>query len=232
MADDKVICPFHNAGFSILTGEPENAPALDGLPVFEIIEKDGKAYVKVPYPLPKKKPMHMAKPDGSDPRKFVIIGGGAAGQSAAETLRQSDFKGEIIILSKEDRIPYDRTLLSKNTSGVDTTRAVLRSSDFLNEYGINYHLNSNVTSIDANSKQVFLENGTSIAYDKLLIASGGQAVKPRIPGIELQNVFTLRNSADQEAIKKVAPTAKKIVVLGSGFIGIETASHFKLAFKD
>lgn len=185
MADDKVICPFHNAGFSILTGEPENAPALDGLPVFEIIEKDGKAYVKVPYPLPKKKPMHMAKPDGSDPRKFVIIGGGAAGQSAAETLRQSDFKGEIIILSKEDRIPYDRTLLSKNTSGVDTTRAVLRSSDFLNEYGINYHLNSNVTSIDANSKQVFLENGTSIAYDKLLIASGGQAVKPRIPGIEL-----------------------------------------------
>lgn len=84
----------------------------------------------------------------------MIIGGGAAGQSAAETLRQSDFKGEIIILTKEDRIPYDRTLLSKNTSGVDTTRAVLRSSDFLNEYGINYHLNSNVTSIDANSKQV------------------------------------------------------------------------------
>lgn len=87
MADDKVVCPFHNAAFSILTGEPEHAPALDGIPVFEIVQKGGKTYVKVPYPLPKKKPMHMAKPDGSDSRRFVIIGGGAAGLSAAETLR-------------------------------------------------------------------------------------------------------------------------------------------------
>lgn len=152
MADDKVICPFHNAAFSILTGEPENAPAFDGLPVFEVVEKEGKIYAKVPYPLPKKKPMHMAKPDGSDKWRFVIIGGGAAGQSAAETLRQSDFKGEIVILSKEDRIAYDRTLLSKNTSGVDTTKAVLRPQAFLTEYGINYKLNSTVKSIDAAHK--------------------------------------------------------------------------------
>ena len=78
MADDKVVCPFHNAAFSILTGEPEHAPALDGLPVFDIIEKDGKFFVKVPAQLPKKIPMHMAKPDSSDSWKFVIIGGGAA----------------------------------------------------------------------------------------------------------------------------------------------------------
>ena len=125
MADDKVVCPFHNAAFSIITGEPEQAPALDGLPVFEVIENSGKHFAKVPYPLPKKKTMPMAKPDGSDHRSFVIIGGGAAGLSAAETLRQSNFKGQIHIYSKEDRIPYDRTLLSKNTSGVDTTKAVL-----------------------------------------------------------------------------------------------------------
>jgi nitrite reductase/ring-hydroxylating ferredoxin subunit len=54
MADDKVVCPFHNAAFSILTGEPEHAPALDGLPVFEVIEKDGKVFVKIPPVLPKK----------------------------------------------------------------------------------------------------------------------------------------------------------------------------------
>jgi len=62
-----------------------------------------------------------------------------------------------------------------------------------------------------------------------LIATGGSAIKPRIPGIDLENVFTLRNSHDQEQIKAAIKNAKKVVVLGSGFIGIETASHFKLA---
>lgn len=78
---------FHNAAFSIITGEPENAPALDGIPVFEVLQKDGKFYANVPVVLPKKVPMHMAKWNPSDTWKFVIVGGGAAGLSAAETLR-------------------------------------------------------------------------------------------------------------------------------------------------
>jgi apoptosis-inducing factor 3 len=142
IADDKIVCQFHNAAFSILTGAPENAPALDGIPIFEIIENEGKYFAKVPTVLPKKQPMPMCTRDPSDTRKFVIIGGGAAGLSAAETLRQSNFGGEIIVISRESIVPYDRTLLTKNTLGLDATKVVLRSQDFLSTYGIDYKLNS------------------------------------------------------------------------------------------
>jgi len=232
MADDKVVCPFHNAAFSILTGEPEQAPALDGLPVFEVLEKEGKFYVKVPTILPKKQPMPMAKWDPNDQRRFVIIGGGAAGLSAAETLRQSDYNGEILILSQEGKAPYDWTLLTKNTMGVDTDKIQLWNKEFLETYGIDYKLNTLVKSINSSNKTVTLSDDSVISFDKLLIATGGHAIKPIIPGIALKNVLTLRNSKDQEEIKAVAPLAKKIVIIGSGFIGVEFASHMKLAWKE
>lgn len=189
---------FHNAAFSILTGEPENAPALDGLPVFEVVEVDGKFFAKVPTVLPKKATMPMVKRDENDKRKFVIIGGGAAGLSAAETLRQSNFGGEIIVISKESIVPYDRTLLTKNTMGIDANKIVLRSKEFLDEFGIDYQLNQQVKNIDSKSKQVTLADDSVVSFDKLLIATGGYATKPIIPGVALKNVFTLRDAKDQE----------------------------------
>ena len=87
--DDKVLCPLHTAGFSVVTGAVEKGPARDGLPKYEIIEKDGKTFVKVPEDGIKQqsKPMDMTKRDPLDSRNFVIIGGGAAGLNCAETLR-------------------------------------------------------------------------------------------------------------------------------------------------
>lgn len=101
------------------TGNLESAPGMDGLPVFKVEEKDGKHFVHVPLPLPNKQTHALAKRDPDNKKRFVIIGGGPAGHTAAETLRQSDFTGEILIISGEDVVAYDRTLLSKNVTGAE-----------------------------------------------------------------------------------------------------------------
>lgn len=112
--DDKVLCPAHAAGFSVVSGEPELAPGLNGIPSFPVHEKDGKFFVQLPASgLPKSVPQKLVKRDLSNKQSFVIIGGGAAGLNAAETLRQSGYTGQITVLSNEDVVPYDRTLITK-----------------------------------------------------------------------------------------------------------------------
>lgn len=229
--DDKVLCPFHNAAFSIVTGFPENAPALDGLPIFEVVEKEGKFFAKVPEDLPRKATMPMSKRDPSNKEKVVIIGGGAAGMSAAETLRQADFTGELTILTNEPHVPYDRTLLTKSLD-VKPEKIALRSPDFLKEYDIDVSTNSNVSSVDSTNKTVTLADGRIVNYDKLLVATGGAPRRPIIPGIDLNGVHTIRNGDDLIGIKEDAGKAKKIVVMGGSFIGIESASALKMKYKD
>jgi nitrite reductase/ring-hydroxylating ferredoxin subunit len=85
--DDKVLCPWHAASFSVVTGALEGAPGLDGLPKFAITEIDGKAVVTVPVPLPRSESQPLAKRDLADKRRYVIVGGGPAGLNCAETLR-------------------------------------------------------------------------------------------------------------------------------------------------
>ena len=102
----------------------------------------------------------------------------------------------------------------------------------MKEYDIDYQLNSAVKGVDATHKTVKLADDSVVKYDKLLIATGGRARKPIMPGIDLEGVHTLRNSKDQEAIKSMASKTKNVVVIGGGFIGVETASHLKMKFKD
>jgi NAD(P)H-nitrite reductase large subunit len=90
----------------------------------------------------------MAKRDPNNKTKMVIVGGGAAGLNCAETLRQSNFTGEIIVLSNEKQLPYDRTILSKGVSSTDVSKLGLRTSEFLDNYDITYNLGYEVSSID------------------------------------------------------------------------------------
>lgn len=232
LLDDKVVCMFHGAAFSLIDGYAEHAPGLDALPTFEIIEEDGKISVKTPYPLPGSQTMDMAKRDPENTQKYVIVGGGAAGLSCAETLRQSDYTGEITVLSNDNLIPYDRTLLSKALPFVDAAKMPMRSNEFLEKYDIDYLLNTNVKKINSEARTVTLSDDTEISFDKLLIATGGYARKPIIPGIDLEGVHPIRTGDDHKKAKGDAETAKNIVVLGASFIGMESASAIKGRYKD
>jgi NAD(P)H-nitrite reductase large subunit len=102
----------------------------------------------------------MVKPDGSDARTFVIIGGGAAGHTCAETLRKNGFKGRIVVLSQENASPYDRVLLSKNVKS-DASAFAFRTPEFYQEFGIDLHLGTTVQAIDPTSKTVKTASGDS-----------------------------------------------------------------------
>ena len=232
MFDDKVLCPWHAAAFSVITGAVENAPGMDGLPVFPISEKDGKFIVTVPAKLPRKHTQNLAKRDPNDQRRYVIIGGGPAGVSCAEALRQSGYTGSIVVISAEDMVAYDRTLLTKVLPTGDASKFKLRSDEFLKDADIEFRLGTKAEGVDTTSKSVKLSDGSTINYDKLCIATGCTPFKPKIAGMDFKNVFVLRTHKDQEGIKSLTDSAKKVVILGAGFIGSESASALKLKYKD
>src|SRR4051812_27017434 len=106
----------------------------------------------------------MTKRDPNNKKRFVIIGGGAAGLSCAETLRQSDFTGEITVISGEDLLPYDRTLLSKILPTGDAKKLLMRPEDFLKKADIDFVLGVKAEHVDAKKKTIKLSNGETISY--------------------------------------------------------------------
>ena len=116
--------------------------------------------------------MPLTKRDPNNNQHFVIVGGGPAGLNCAETLRQSGFSGQITMISQEEIIPYDRTLLSKALPMVDARKKPLRDADFLSSANIDCKLGSTVTEINRVAKRVTLDSGEVLAYDKLCLATG------------------------------------------------------------
>jgi nitrite reductase/ring-hydroxylating ferredoxin subunit len=229
--DDKVMCPAHAAAFSVKDGSPENGPGLDGLPTFKIVEDNGKYFVQIPASgLPKSTPVPLTKQDPSNHTNYVIVGGGAAGLNAAETLRQSGFSGVITVITNEDSLPYDRTLITKALVQGDSKNWTLRPAEYLANADITFKFKSRVTGVDTTTKQVMLDNGMPVVYDKLLIATGGAVVKPSIEGVNAPNVHFLRSNHDQTAIKAKAEKAGRIVIVGAGFIGSEAASCLAMKY--
>lgn len=158
----------------------------------------------------------------NDERVFVIIGAGAAGTTCAETLRQLQFKGRIILIGKENCLPYDRPKLSKALS-VEVERIALRKSQFFEEHDIELKLGYEVTSLNPDTKEITLMDGEVIKYDACLICTGGTPRSLPIEGINSSNVILLR---DHDEAKKIDAeyTGKDVVIIGSSFIGMETAA--------
>lgn len=232
LIDNKVICPLHAAAFNVVDGFPDEGPVFDGLATFDIKERDGKLVVKVPKNLPFRTQVPMVGRNENDSRKFVILGAGPAALSAAETLRQSGYGGEIIMVTNDDALPYDRTILTKNLFKVELPKINIRDQSFFDKYGITVLTNKNVKNVDTQSQTVEVEGLGGLKYDKLLVATGGRPRLPPIPGADLENVFTVRRFHDVEKIRKAAQGAKNVVIIGGSFIGMETAANFKGEFKD
>ena len=227
LCGERIVCPWHNACFNALSGQQEEPPGLDSLATFATRVEGEQVLVKLPDKISQQRTLEMAKyiPHG-DNRRFVILGAGAAGMSAVETLRQKGFQGQIILVSESDKLPYDRTKLSKNylQGKAEEDSLPLRSCEFYDQYDIELHFGKAVTKVDALNKSLTFEDNSTLEYDSLLLATGAKARKLDVPGSNLANIFTLRQTEDVNSILDAVKDAQKALVIGSSFIGMEAAA--------
>jgi NADPH-dependent 2,4-dienoyl-CoA reductase/sulfur reductase-like enzyme/nitrite reductase/ring-hydroxylating ferredoxin subunit len=226
MVGDTVRCPWHHACFSLRTGEAVRAPAFGAVGCWSTEIRAGK--IVVLDKVAPKSSTAAASANGS-PQKIVIVGGGAAGFAAAEKLRRRHYEGSIVMLSDDDAPPVDRPNLSKDyLAGTAPEDWVpMRSDDYFAKHCIDLRLKTGVVGIDAHSREVELGDGSKLAYDRLLLATGAEAVRLPIAGMDLAHVHTLRSLADCRAIIARAATARRAVVMGASFIGLEVAASLR-----
>jgi NADPH-dependent 2,4-dienoyl-CoA reductase/sulfur reductase-like enzyme/nitrite reductase/ring-hydroxylating ferredoxin subunit len=227
LVGDEVRCPWHHACFSLRTGEALHAPALSPIDCWSVEQQGGKIFVRSKRT--DAKPAPRAKPAGQAPDRIVIIGGGAAGFAAAEMLRRQNYRGSITMLSNDDAAPVDRPNLSKDylAGNAPEEWVPLRGDDFYSSNGIDLRLKANVTGLDPRSRELQLAGGGKVGYDRLLLATGAEPVRLTIPGADPARLYTLRSLADSRAIIERAKTAKKAVVIGASFIGLEVAASLR-----
>jgi 3-phenylpropionate/trans-cinnamate dioxygenase ferredoxin reductase subunit len=163
------------------------------------------------------------------PPTFVIVGASLAGGTAAATLRQDGFDGDVILIGKEPHPPYERPPLSKLylRGEVPFEKAWVRPSGFYEANAIDTRFGDAATKVEPAGRQIELASGRSVHYDKLLIATGVSNRRPPIPGLNLRNVFDLRSVNDADALRTVIVSGRKAAVIGMGFIGCEVAASLR-----
>ncbi|MGA7808256.1 FAD-dependent oxidoreductase [Bradyrhizobium sp.] len=222
---ESIRCPWHHACFDLRTGEAVRAPALSALSVWKVEHEGGRMIVrqKLEQPRPRIKAAVEA------PARIVIVGGGAAGFAAAEMLRRQDYRGSIVILSSEAASPVDRPNLSTDylAGSAPEDWLPLRPDDFYTDASIDLRLNTEVTSIDSKARNVVLADGMTIPYDRLLLATGAEPARLPIPGADQAHVHVLRSLADCRAIIASANGARRAIVIGASFIGLEAAAALR-----
>lgn len=223
---DTVRCPWHHACFSLRTGEALHAPALAPIGCWSTEVREGKVFVRAKV---ESKPAMRVAPRAEHPRRIVIVGGGAAGFAAAQMLRLQRYDGEITMVSDDDAPPVDRPNLSKDYLAGNAPEAwiPLRGDDFYRDEHIDLRLSTAVTALDVAAREATLRDGTRLAYDRLLLATGAEPVRLAMPGMEQPHVFTLRTLADCRAIIARAAVSKRAVVMGASFIGLEVAASLR-----
>jgi apoptosis-inducing factor 3 len=227
VAGDSVRCPWHHAAFDLRTGEAVRAPALDPVGCWRVEQRNGKIFVKEKKTPPK--PAPHAKLAGKAPDRIAIVGGGAAGLAAAEMLRRQGYQGGLVMLSNDAAPPVDRPNLSKDylAGNAPEEWLPLRPDSFYSDKGVELRLNVEAAGVDIRAREIALSDGGTIAYDALLLATGAEPVRPPLPGFNEPHVYTLRSLADCRAIIERAKTARRAVVLGASFIGLEVAASLR-----
>jgi apoptosis-inducing factor 3 len=238
LVGEEIRCPWHHACFSLRTGEVLRAPALDALTRWrvEVVSQSvqesketllqGRVYVREKMIA---EPSETRLTRSVSPKSVVIIGGGVAGNMAAETLRHEGYTGKITMLGADESAPCDRPMLSKGylagTSSADST--LLRSGEFYREQKIDLQLNSRVCTINPVERFVELVNGNRHEYDALLLATGADPVRLDVPGSSLPHVYYLRSLADSRSLASKARDSNRAVVIGTSFIGLEVAASLR-----
>jgi 3-phenylpropionate/trans-cinnamate dioxygenase ferredoxin reductase subunit len=161
---------------------------------------------------------------------FVIVGGGLAGAKAAETLRAQGFDGEVVLFGDEAELPYERPPLSKEVllGKAGPEKAYVHTGEWYAEHGVDLRTGVSVTQLDPAAHQVTFGGGT-LHYDKLLLATGASARRLGIPGADLENVRYLRTMSESHALRAAFTPDARVVIVGAGWIGLETAAAARLA---
>jgi NADPH-dependent 2,4-dienoyl-CoA reductase/sulfur reductase-like enzyme/nitrite reductase/ring-hydroxylating ferredoxin subunit len=219
-------CPWHHACFSVRTGEALAAPALDPLPCWRVERVGDVVYAREKIAMEARR---AASTKAAAPTSVVIVGGGAAGLAAAEMLRRDGYEGTVTMLSADDSPPVDRPNLSKDflAGNAPDDWIPLRGADFYEQNRIDLRLNARVAAIDTAQRRVKLADGKDLGYGALLLATGADPVKLDVPGAQPAQIHYLRSFADSKAIVVKAASAKRAVVIGASFIGLEVAASLR-----
>ncbi|HEX7979215.1 MAG TPA: FAD-dependent oxidoreductase [Gemmatimonadaceae bacterium] len=225
---DTVRCPWHHACFSLRNGEALRAPALSNLSCWRVDRRGDRVAVtgKVERePLAATYPMeHRA----DNLNEVVIVGAGAAGYAAAEMLRRCGYEGRVTIVDEEPDSPYDRPNLSKDylAGNAPEEWIPLRPPNFAAEHNIEI-VRGRATQLDVKAHRLEVEGRDPIPYDALLLATGAEPIRLGLPGEQAPHVHYLRSLADSRSIIAAADKAKRAVVIGGSFIGLETAASLR-----
>jgi NADPH-dependent 2,4-dienoyl-CoA reductase/sulfur reductase-like enzyme/nitrite reductase/ring-hydroxylating ferredoxin subunit len=216
-------CPWHGARFDLKTGNAVGPPALSPVACFQVEREGSTVRVRGKRDAPRPGKPAMV------PSSVVVVGAGAAGAACAELLRREGYEGPITLIGAEDPGPVDRPNLSKDyLAGTAPEEWIpLRTADFYRELNIELVVNDPVATLDTAGRKARLTSGRELAYGALLLATGSEPVRLPIEGARLKHVHTLRTLADSRAIISQASTAKRAVVIGSSFIGLEAAASLR-----
>jgi len=158
--------------------------------------------------------------------QIVIVGAGQAAVQAIDTLRRKGFTGKLALIGDEPWMPYQRPPLSKKylSGALERERVMLRPAQFYTDQGVETHLGRRVDEISRADQRLRLDDGSVIAYDALLLATGSRPRKLVAPGADLGAVHFLRTITDVERIRNDLGPGKRLVVIGGGYIGLEVAA--------
>lgn len=218
-------CPWHHARFCVEDGAVDRGPAFNPLAQRSVMVEDG--VVKVG-DVVEEDPLSPRRRPPRSPETVIIVGAGAAGISAAETLVREGYSGAIHLVDPDPDAPYDRPNLSKDYLAGEAPEEwiPLRSQEFLEEHNIS-RVHSRVESLDLEKGWVVLDGDETLPFDALLLAPGAIPRKLDVPGVEQEHVFTLRSLADCRSIISMSEKAERAVVIGASFIGTEVAASLR-----
>ena len=222
----RLICPWHKSCFAASDGAVLEPPSLESLYSYflEVSEEE----IRIDLEATTKKQYAPDRRKVNANQTFAILGGGAAGAAAATELRTLGFSGRLVMINREQRPPYDRTLLSKMylSGQADASQLPLRPEKLLAECEVDF-LVAEIDCIDSENQTISFENGSPpLRYDKALIATGGTPRPLPLADLDVQPLV-LRNVEDANRLIAAAERAKTALIIGASFISMEVASAFR-----